>query len=67
MKAVPFHSVFGMNTYRAILWLVLTIAVAANMVASAAGAHIVGSAFGLAALASGGALAVDHYKHRRTS
>ncbi|WP_239152658.1 hypothetical protein [Virgisporangium aliadipatigenens] len=56
-----------MNTYRAILWLVLTIAVAANMVASAAGAHIVGSAFGLAALASGGALAVDHYKHRRTS
>jgi hypothetical protein len=67
MKAVPFHSVLGMNTYRAVLWLILTVAIAANMVASAAGAHVVGSAFGLVALASGGALAVNHYKNRRTS
>jgi len=55
-----------MNGYRAVLWLILTIAVAANMVASAAGSFVVGSAFGLVAIASGAALAAHHYKHRRS-
>ncbi|GIJ48974.1 hypothetical protein Val02_58600 [Virgisporangium aliadipatigenens] len=53
-----------MNIYRASLWLVLTVAVAANVVASAAGSFVVGSAFGLVALASGAALASNHYKNR---
>jgi hypothetical protein len=55
-----------MNSYRAVLWLMLTVAVAANLVASAAGSFVVGSAFGAVAIASGAALAVNHYKHRRS-
>jgi hypothetical protein len=55
------------NAYRAILWLVLTVAVAANAVASAAGAIVVGSAFGLVAFASGATLAFHHFKNRRTA
>ncbi|MGW4460754.1 hypothetical protein [Micromonospora sp. NPDC004704] len=51
---------------RPLLWLLLAISVAANVVASAAGANLfVGSGFGLTALACATALIIHHYRNRR--
>jgi len=48
------------------LWLVLVVSLAANVVSSAIGLNVfIGSGFGLVALASGVALVVHHYRHRR--
>jgi hypothetical protein len=50
---------------RPLLWLVLVVSAAANMVLSAAGSVFVGSAFGLVTLCCAAGLVVHHYKHRR--
>ncbi|MEU4437862.1 hypothetical protein [Micromonospora chalcea] len=50
---------------RPLLWLVLIVSVAANVVlSSVVGNPWAGSAFGALALLSGGTLAVDHYRNR---
>ncbi|GAA1640618.1 hypothetical protein [Actinoplanes couchii] len=51
---------------RPVLWLLLILGLAANAAASTIGAHqLVGSVFGLVALASGTGLAIHHYRYRR--
>lgn len=51
---------------RPLLWLVLVVSIAANVVSSAIGVNVfIGSGFGLIALASGVALIVHHYRLRR--
>ncbi|MGW0431501.1 hypothetical protein ACWDV4_02965 [Micromonospora sp. NPDC003197] len=51
---------------RPLLWLVLVVSVAANVVSSAIGVNVfIGSGFGLIALASGVSLVVHHYRQRR--
>lgn len=51
---------------RAVLWLLLVISAAGNVVTSTAGAEVyVGAAFGVATLACGSALIVQHYRLRR--
>ncbi|GAB2946987.1 hypothetical protein GCM10027280_39760 [Micromonospora polyrhachis] len=51
---------------RPLLWLVLVVSIAANVVSSAIGVNVfIGSGFGLVALASGVALIVHHYRRRR--
>ncbi|MFI7307279.1 hypothetical protein ACIBM8_29130 [Micromonospora aurantiaca] len=50
---------------RPLLWLVLIVGVAANVTLSnVLGNPWAGSAFGVLALASGAALAVNHYRNR---
>jgi hypothetical protein len=51
---------------RILLWVVLAISLAGNVVTSASsgGAILVNIGLGLVALASGVALAVHHYRHR---
>jgi len=50
---------------RPLLWLVLVVSVAANVtLSSVLGNPWAGSAFGALALASGAALAVNHYRNR---
>jgi hypothetical protein len=51
---------------RPVLWLLLVISAAGNVVTSTAGLGVlVSSAFGLATLGLGTALAVHHYSNRR--
>ncbi|GAA4490206.1 hypothetical protein GCM10023191_022030 [Actinoallomurus oryzae] len=51
---------------RPVLWLLLVISAAGNMVTSTAGLNVfVGVAFGVATLACGTALIVQHYRQRR--
>lgn len=51
---------------RGVLWLLLVISVACNMVISVAGINMfVGAAFGVVAVSSGAALITDHYRNRR--
>jgi hypothetical protein len=50
---------------RPLLWLVLVISAAANVVASTTDHVFVGAAFGLVALACATALVVHHYRNRR--
>jgi UDP-N-acetylmuramyl pentapeptide phosphotransferase/UDP-N-acetylglucosamine-1-phosphate transferase len=50
---------------RNVLWLVLVISAAANVVASTAGLNLfIGLAAGLVTVACAAALIVDHYQHR---
>jgi hypothetical protein len=49
-----------------VLWLLLVISAAANMVTSTTGSNaLVGAAFGLSTLACAAALVVHHYRNRR--
>jgi hypothetical protein len=51
---------------RPVLWLLLVISAAGNVVTSNTGLNMmIGIAFGLATLACGAVLIVDHYQHRR--
>ncbi len=50
---------------RPLLWVVLALSGAANVVTSSLSVNVfISVAFGLLTLASGIALAVDHYRHR---
>jgi hypothetical protein len=50
---------------RPVLWLLLIVSAAGNMVTSNAGVNIaIGIGFGLATLACAAALIVHHYRHR---
>jgi hypothetical protein len=50
---------------RPLLWVLLIVSAAANMVASATGVHLlIGIGFGLLTLACITGLGVDHYTHR---
>ncbi|MFC6022018.1 hypothetical protein ACFP2T_38375 [Plantactinospora solaniradicis] len=54
------------RAFRPLLWLLLVISTAANVVASAAGINMfIGAGFGLVAVACATALIVHHYRHRR--
>ncbi|XVQ09784.1 hypothetical protein ACQP1W_45920 [Spirillospora sp. CA-255316] len=56
----------GGGVVRPVLWLVLAVSLAANVLTSSVGGNVlIGSVFGACALASGAALIVHHYKHRR--
>ncbi|MFC5744522.1 hypothetical protein [Actinomadura rugatobispora] len=56
----------GGGVLRPVLWLVLAISLAANVLTSSIGENVlIGSVFGACALASGITLIVHHYKHRR--
>ncbi|HEY4454811.1 MAG TPA: hypothetical protein VGN81_10915 [Pseudonocardiaceae bacterium] len=50
---------------RPLLWLLLAIGVTGDVIASAANLVVVNIAFGLLALATGSALAVQHYRSRK--
>ncbi|HEY4022808.1 MAG TPA: hypothetical protein VGM75_29215 [Pseudonocardiaceae bacterium] len=50
---------------RPLLWLLLAIGVTGDVIASAANLMVVNIAFGLLVLATGSALAVQHYRSRR--
>lgn len=51
---------------RSVLWLVLAVSLAGNVVTSASSeTMLIGIALGVVALASGVWLAMDHYRHRR--
>jgi hypothetical protein len=49
---------------RLVLWLVLAVSLAGNVVTSSSGALLVSIPLGLVAVASGVALAVHHYRRR---
>lgn len=49
---------------RPLLWVVLAISLAGNVVTSASGALLVSIGLGLVATISGVALVVHHYRHR---
>ena len=52
---------------RPLLWVLLVISLTGNVVASAASLSVfVGAGFGLLVLTFGTALAVHHYRHRRS-
>jgi hypothetical protein len=51
---------------RPLLWLLLVISVAGNVVTSSAGGNVIASvAFGVATLGAGAALIVQHHRNRR--
>lgn len=51
---------------RPVLWLLLVISVAGNVVTSNTGMNMmIGIGFGLATLACGAVLVIDHYQNRR--
>ncbi|MFB9840161.1 hypothetical protein [Actinoallomurus acaciae] len=51
---------------RPVLWLLLVVSAAGNVVTSTTGVNVfVGAAFGVATLACGAALIVQHYRRRR--
>ncbi|TDD69195.1 hypothetical protein [Actinomadura rubrisoli] len=55
-----------MGIVRPVLWLLLVITAAGAMASFSEGAAVlVGAAFGIPALACGGALIVQHYRNRR--
>ncbi|GAB2934852.1 hypothetical protein [Streptomyces heilongjiangensis] len=51
---------------RPLLWLLLVVSLACNVVSSTAGYTWLGIGAGLGALASGTALIAHHYRHRRS-
>lgn len=56
----------GPSRLRPVLWLVLVVSGAANIITVPLEVHIVlDSALGLITVAAGVALIVDHYRHRR--
>jgi len=56
----------GRGLLRPVLWLVLIVSAAANVVASTSGlSPLAGASFGLVTLACVAALIVHHYRHRR--
>ena len=62
----PTAAVERRGRLRPVLWLLLVISVAGNVVTSNIGLNImIGIGFGLATLACGAALIVDHYQRRR--
>jgi hypothetical protein len=51
---------------RPVLWLLLVVSAAGNMVTSTTGVNVIaGTAFGVVTLACGTALIVQHYRQRR--
>jgi hypothetical protein len=53
--------------FRPVLWVVLVVSTAANVVTSSIGLHpLVGASFGAVTLGCIAALIIHHYRHRRS-
>jgi hypothetical protein len=64
--ADPAQPIRSGGIIRPLLWLVLVISAAANVVTSSLDVSVfIGIGFGLLTMACGAALAVDHYRRRR--